>query len=52
MVGMRSRKNLFVDGLSRLSSKGSKTMLIDDMVIAKLMIPMQKVEEEKLSDRE
>uniref|UniRef100_M1BG80 Gag-pol protein n=1 Tax=Solanum tuberosum TaxID=4113 RepID=M1BG80_SOLTU len=50
---MRSRMNLFVVGLTRLSSKESKAaMLIGYMGIARLMIHVQQVEEDQLKDRE
>ncbi|KAH0669190.1 hypothetical protein KY285_023348 [Solanum tuberosum] len=53
VADMRSRMNLFVAGLSRLSSKeGKAVMLIGDMDIAMLMIHVQQVEEDKLRDRE
>ncbi|KAK4716132.1 hypothetical protein R3W88_014470 [Solanum pinnatisectum] len=49
---MRCRVSLFFSGLSRLSSKeGKATMLIGDMDIARLMIHVQQVEEDKLRDR-
>ncbi|XP_049372732.1 uncharacterized protein LOC125837697 [Solanum verrucosum] len=49
----RSRMSLFVSRLSRLSSKeGKTTILIEDIDIAKMMIHVQKVEEDKLRDRE
>ncbi|KAG5590778.1 hypothetical protein H5410_041292 [Solanum commersonii] len=51
VVDMRSKMSLFVVGLSRLSSKeGKATMLIGDMGIARLMIHMQQVGEDKLRD--
>uniref|UniRef100_M1DKN3 Gag-pol polyprotein n=1 Tax=Solanum tuberosum TaxID=4113 RepID=M1DKN3_SOLTU len=50
---MRSRMSLFVPGLSRMSSKeGKAVMLIRDMDIARLMIHVQQVEEDELRDRE
>ncbi|KAK4706720.1 hypothetical protein R3W88_033732 [Solanum pinnatisectum] len=50
---IRSWISLFVVGLSRLSSKEVKaTMMIGDMDIARLMIHVQQVEEDKLRDRE
>uniref|UniRef100_M1DHB6 Gag-pol polyprotein n=1 Tax=Solanum tuberosum TaxID=4113 RepID=M1DHB6_SOLTU len=53
VADMRSRLSLFIVGLPRLSNKESKAaMLIGDMVIARLMINMQQVEEDKLRDRE
>ncbi|XP_049414726.1 uncharacterized protein LOC125877487 [Solanum stenotomum] len=53
VVDIRSGMSLFVAGLSRRSSKESKaSMLIVDMDIAKLMIHVQWVEEEKLKDME
>uniref|UniRef100_M1DDT8 Gag-pol polyprotein n=1 Tax=Solanum tuberosum TaxID=4113 RepID=M1DDT8_SOLTU len=54
MVGdMRSMMSLFVIGLSRLSRKESKAaMLIGDMNIARLMIHVQQVEEDKSNDKE
>uniref|UniRef100_M1DMG3 Gag-pol polyprotein n=1 Tax=Solanum tuberosum TaxID=4113 RepID=M1DMG3_SOLTU len=53
VADMRSRMNLFVAGLSYLSSKeGIATMLIGDMDIARLRIHVQQVEEDKLRDRE
>lgn len=49
----RSRMNLFVAGLFRLSSKQDRTtMLIGDMDIARLMIHEKQAEEYKLRDRE
>ncbi|KAH0714755.1 hypothetical protein KY284_007660 [Solanum tuberosum] len=52
VADMRGRMSLFVAGLSHLSSKqGKATMLIGDMDIARLMIHVQQVEEEKLKDR-
>ncbi|XP_049410640.1 uncharacterized protein LOC125873834 [Solanum stenotomum] len=53
VVDMRSRMSLFVIGLSRLSSReGRAAMLIGDMDIARMMIHVQQVKEEKLKDRE
>jgi len=53
VLDMRSRISLFVTGLSRLSSKeGKVVILIGDMDIARLMVYVQRVEEEKLTDRE
>uniref|UniRef100_M1BF93 Gag-pol polyprotein n=1 Tax=Solanum tuberosum TaxID=4113 RepID=M1BF93_SOLTU len=53
VADMRSRMSLFVAGLSRLSSKeGKEDMLIGDMVITRLMVYVQWVEEEKLRDKE
>ncbi|KAH0679067.1 hypothetical protein KY284_020152 [Solanum tuberosum] len=53
VADMRSRMSLFVDGLSHLSSReGRAAMLIGDMDIARLMIHVQQVDEEKLKDRE
>ncbi|WMV51194.1 hypothetical protein MTR67_044579 [Solanum verrucosum] len=50
---MRSKMILFVVGLTRLPSKESKAaMLIGYMGIARLMIHVQQVEEDKLKDRE
>ncbi|KAK4737367.1 hypothetical protein R3W88_001064 [Solanum pinnatisectum] len=49
VADMRSRMSLFVAGLSRLSSKeGNAAMLIGDMDIPRLMIHVQKTEEDKL----
>jgi len=53
VADMRSRTSLLVVGLSRKSSKEDQTaMLIEDMDIAMLMIHVQKVEEDKMKDRE
>uniref|UniRef100_M1DYX2 Gag-pol protein n=1 Tax=Solanum tuberosum TaxID=4113 RepID=M1DYX2_SOLTU len=53
VANMRSRMSLFIVGLSHLSSKERKAaMLIGDMDIARLMIYVQQVEEDKLRDRE
>ncbi|WMV58022.1 hypothetical protein MTR67_051407 [Solanum verrucosum] len=53
VANMRSRMSPFVAGLSRLSSKEGKTaMFIGDINIARFMIYVQQVEEEKLEDRE
>ncbi|KAK4718271.1 hypothetical protein R3W88_016609 [Solanum pinnatisectum] len=53
VVDMRSKMSLFVTGLSQLSSKeGKAAMLIWDMDIARLMVYVQQVGEEKLRDRE
>lgn len=42
VVDMSNRTNLFVVGLSHFSSKESKVaMLKDNMIIARLMIPVQ-----------
>ena len=50
---MRSKMIFFMSGLSSLLSKeGKKAMLIGDMNIARLMIYMEYVEEDKLKDRE
>lgn len=51
--GIRSKMILFIVGLTRLSSKDGKTiMLIGDMGIARLMIHVQQVEKDQLKDRE
>ncbi|KAH0682694.1 hypothetical protein KY285_022193 [Solanum tuberosum] len=53
VADMRSRISLFVAGLSCQSSKeGKAVMLIGDMNIARLMIHVQQVEEDKLKYRE
>uniref|UniRef100_M1DKA8 Gag-pol protein n=1 Tax=Solanum tuberosum TaxID=4113 RepID=M1DKA8_SOLTU len=53
VADMRNRMSLFVVGLPRLSNKDSKAaMLIDDMGIARLMIHVQQVEEDKIRDKE
>ncbi|WMV24323.1 hypothetical protein MTR67_017708 [Solanum verrucosum] len=53
VADMRSRMSLFVVGLTRLSCKESKAvMLLADMGIARLMIHVQQVEEDKMKDRE
>ncbi|KAK4727145.1 hypothetical protein R3W88_032062 [Solanum pinnatisectum] len=50
---MRRRMSLFVAGLSSMSSnEGKVAMLIGDMDLARLMVYVQQVEEEKLRDRE
>ncbi|XP_049394894.1 uncharacterized protein LOC125859242 [Solanum stenotomum] len=50
---MRSILSLYVVGLSRQSSKeGKATMLIGDIYLARFMIHLQQVEEDKLKDRE
>ncbi|XP_049365710.1 uncharacterized protein LOC125830574 [Solanum verrucosum] len=52
VVDMRSMISLFVAGLSRQSSKeGKAKMLIGDMNIARLMIHLQQVEEDKRKDQ-
>uniref|UniRef100_M1BIF0 Gag-pol polyprotein n=1 Tax=Solanum tuberosum TaxID=4113 RepID=M1BIF0_SOLTU len=53
VADMRSRMSLFLVGLPHLLDKESKAaMLINDMGIARLMIHVQQVEEDKLRDRE
>uniref|UniRef100_M1ABZ1 Gag-pol protein n=1 Tax=Solanum tuberosum TaxID=4113 RepID=M1ABZ1_SOLTU len=53
VADMRNRMSLFAVGLPRLSDKESKaSMLIGDMGIARMMIHVQQVEEDKLRDRE
>ncbi|KAH0689385.1 hypothetical protein KY289_016743 [Solanum tuberosum] len=53
VADMRSRMNLFVAGLSCLSSKeGRAAMLIGDMDISSLMVYVQQVDEEKIRDME
>ena len=53
IVELRSKISLFVAGLSRQSNKDNKaTMLIGYMYIARIMIHVQKVEDDKLKDRE
>ncbi|KAG5575756.1 hypothetical protein H5410_055890 [Solanum commersonii] len=53
VVDIMSRMSLFVAGLSRLSRKvGQAAMLIGDMDISWLMVYVQRVEEEKLINRE
>jgi len=53
VADMRSRMSLYVAGLSRKSSKESKAaMLIGDIDLARFMIHLQQVEEDKLKDRE
>ncbi|WMV57445.1 hypothetical protein MTR67_050830 [Solanum verrucosum] len=50
---MRIRMSLFVIGLTRLSSKESKTtMLIGYMGIARLVIHVQQVEKDQMKDKE
>lgn len=50
---MRSRISRFVVGLSLLSrKKGKAIMLIGDIDIARLMVYVQQVVEEKLRDKE
>jgi len=53
VADMRSRMSLYVAGLSRQSSKeGKAAMLIGDIDLARFMIHLQQVEEDKLKDRE
>ncbi|KAK4718103.1 hypothetical protein R3W88_016441 [Solanum pinnatisectum] len=53
VADMRSRMSLFVARLSRLSNKeGKAAMPIWDMDIARLMIHVQQVKEDKLRNRE
>uniref|UniRef100_M1D847 Gag-pol protein n=1 Tax=Solanum tuberosum TaxID=4113 RepID=M1D847_SOLTU len=53
VAALRSMMSLFVSGLSRLSSKDGKTvMLIGAMDITRLMIHVHQVEEDKLRGRE
>ncbi|WMV07607.1 hypothetical protein MTR67_000992 [Solanum verrucosum] len=53
VVDMRSKMSLFVVGLTRLSSKESKAvMLIGYMGIARLIIHVKQVEKDQLKDRE
>uniref|UniRef100_M1DQF4 Retrotransposon gag protein n=1 Tax=Solanum tuberosum TaxID=4113 RepID=M1DQF4_SOLTU len=53
VADMRTRMSLFVARLSHRSSKeGKAAMLIGDMDIARLMIHVQQVMEDKLKDRE
>ena len=53
VVEMRSKIILFIDGLSCQPRKeGKAAMLIGNMDIAKLMIHVQLVEQDKLKDRE
>ncbi|XP_049375483.1 ethylene-responsive transcription factor ERF105-like [Solanum verrucosum] len=52
VANMRSRMSLFVAGLNRLSTKeGKPAMLIGDIDMARFMVYVQRVEEEKLKDR-
>ncbi|XP_049406227.1 uncharacterized protein LOC125869851 [Solanum stenotomum] len=53
VVDMRSRMSLYVVGLSRQSSKeGKATMLIGVIDLARFIIYLQQVEEDKLKDKE
>uniref|UniRef100_M1DLC9 Gag-pol protein n=1 Tax=Solanum tuberosum TaxID=4113 RepID=M1DLC9_SOLTU len=53
VADIRSRRSLFVVGLTRRSSKESKAViLIDDMGIERLMNHVQQVEKNQLKDRE
>nr|AAT39945.1 Putative polyprotein, identical [Solanum demissum] len=53
VADMRSRMSLYVAGLSRQSSKkGKAAMLIRDIDLARFIIHLQQVEEDKLKDRE
>nr|AAU90308.2 Zinc knuckle family protein [Solanum tuberosum] len=53
VADMMSRMSLYVAGLSRQSSKEDKAaMLIGDIDLARFMIHLQQVEEDKLKDRE
>ncbi|XP_049399660.1 uncharacterized protein LOC125863665 [Solanum stenotomum] len=53
VADMRSRVSLYVARLSRQSSKeGKAAMLIGDIDLARFMIHVQQVEEDKLKDKE
>ena len=53
VVDMRSKMNLFIVGLTRLSSKVSKTtMLISYMGRVMLMIHLQQIDVDQLKNRE
>lgn len=53
VADMRTRMDLFVSGLSQMTKKeGRNMMLIRDMDIAWLPMYVQQVEEEKVQDRE
>ncbi|KAH0764840.1 hypothetical protein KY285_000711 [Solanum tuberosum] len=53
VADMRSRISLLIDGLSLMSSKeGKAAMLIGDMDIARLMIHVQQVKEDKMRHKE
>jgi len=53
VADMRSRMSLYVAGLSRQSSnEGKAAMLIGDIDLARFMIHLQQVGEDKLKDRE